>query len=251
MRLSHRPGFHRRGERLLWLLAVVLAVAACGDDDGTVVPGPCNQCEVFIPASRDNTLYEPDGNRSNGVGSEMFIGLSGLTPPYIRRALVAFDVRAYVPSGATVDSVRLSVTMITGAIIPSRVRLYRVLDDWGEGASNADGLPGGAQAAPGDATWTARLWPDSLWSLPGGDFVAVPSGSTDVAGAIVEYVFNTTPQMVADVQAWLDDPASNFGWLIRGNENAAVPGSLKSFATHQNPETGRRPQLQVFYRTSP
>lgn len=231
------------------LLAAMVAGTGCSDDDEPVVPAPCNQCAIAIPAAQDNTLYEPDGDRSNGVGAEMYVGLSNDAQPQIRRALVGFDVHAYVPTGATVDSVRLTVTTITGSLTPYRARLYRLSRDWGEGASNAAGQPDGAQAAPGDATWTDTFWPDSTWASPGGDFVSVPSGSTDVAGAITTSTFQTTPQMVADVQAWLDDPASNFGWLIRGNENGALSGSLKGFGTQQNPDTQRRPSLKIFYRT--
>jgi len=239
----------RRSHWPLVILPLLLAPISCSDDTNPVVPAPCNQCSVYIPAALDNTLYAPDGDRSNGVGTEMFVGLSAVAPARVRRALVGFDVYGYVPAGATVDSVRLSLTAITGSLTPYRARLYRLVRDWGESASNATLQPDGAPAAPGDATWTNRFWPDSTWSSPGGDFVSVPSGSTDVAGAIVRYTFNTTPQMVTDVQAWLDDPSINFGWIITGNENAALSGSLKGFGTHQNPDPERRPSLEVFYRT--
>lgn len=38
--------------------------------------------------------------------------------------------------------------------------------------------------------------------------------------------------MVADVQGWLDNPASNFGWLVKGNE--ARPTTAKRFNSRQN-----------------
>jgi hypothetical protein len=230
---------------LLLLLAGTLIFTACSDDDDDPVePTPCNQCVISMPAAQDNTLYQPDPDRSNGIGQEMFIGLD---TGNIRRAVVAFNVHAYIPPGSTVDSVRVFVTTITGTPVTFRVWLHRLNKDWGEGASRPSSEPAGAQAAPGDATWTHTFWPDSTWVSAGGDFATVPSGSTDVAGAIVRYAFNTTPSLVADVQAWLDDPSTNFGWVIRGNET--LPGSLKSFGTQQNAVTERRPSLQVFYRT--
>jgi len=232
---------------LIVLAGILLFTFCSDDDDDPVEPTPCNQCVVSIPAAQDNTLYEPDGNRSNGNGEQMFIGLNNDLPPGIRRAVVSFNVHAYVPAGSTVDSVRVFVTTIAGTVFTYRSRLHRLLADWGEGASTPSREQDGAQAAPGDATWLNTFWPDSTWTRAGGDFVAVPSGSTDVAGAIKRYTYNTTPQMVADVQGWLDDPASNFGWLISGNE--FLPGSLKSLGTQQNKVTERRPSLQVFYRT--
>jgi len=230
----------------LIVLVGLLVFAACSDDDDPTEPTPCNQCVISMPASQDNTLYQPDGNRSNGIGEQMFIGVD---TGNIRRAVVAFNVHAYVPPGSTVDSVRVFFTTITGSSITYRTGLHRVLKDWGEGASRPSNEANGAQAAQGDATWTHSMWPDSAWAAPGGDFIVLPSGSANVAGAIVRYTFNTTPALTADVQSWLDDPSTNFGWLIMGNENPANPGTLKSFGTQQNVATDRRPSLQVFYRT--
>ena len=48
--------------------------------------------------------------------------------------------------------------------------------------------------------------------------------------------------MASDVQNWLDNPATNFGWIVVGNE--AVPRA-KRFDTRENPIVGRRPQLTI------
>ena len=50
--------------------------------------------------------------------------------------------------------------------------------------------------------------------------------------------------MVADVQAWVSDPARNFGWVIRGNE--ATAGRAQRFNTREN--TSNPPQLTVIYQ---
>lgn len=56
----------------------------------------------------------------------------------------------------------------------------------------------------------------------------------------------TGPGLVADVQAWLDDPATNFGWLIKGNE-FNFP-TTKRFDTREN-APGVRPTLTVEFAT--
>ena len=50
--------------------------------------------------------------------------------------------------------------------------------------------------------------------------------------------------LVADVQAWVSNPASNFGWVIRGNEITA--GSAQRFNSREN--SSNPPQLTVTYQ---
>src|SRR5437660_1104037 len=79
---------------------------------------------------------------------------------------------------------------------------------------------------------------------PGGDFAATVSGSKQVGGA------GTSPSwtgagLVTDVQGWLANSATNFGWIVVGNESA--PGTAKEFASRENPTTTTRPTLLVNY----
>jgi hypothetical protein len=57
------------------------------------------------------------------------------------------------------------------------------------------------------------------------------------------YTWGSTPQMVADVQNWLNNPTNNFGWLVLGNE--AVTGSAKRFASNDNPASAEQPALTI------
>ena len=77
----------------------------------------------------------------------------------------------------------------------------------------------GVQSEINDATWIHTFYNTSFWTTPGGDFSSTPSATTTVGGA------NSTPTwsgsgLVADVQAWVSNPASNFGWVIRTNETS-------------------------------
>jgi hypothetical protein len=55
--------------------------------------------------------------------------------------------------------------------------------------------------------------------------------------------------MVADVQLWLDAPATNFGWLIKGNESGSKTASR--FNSKGNSNISSRPVLRVTYTETP
>ena len=56
-----------------------------------------------------------------------------------------------------------------------------------------------------------------MWTNAGGDFVAAANAATSVGG-LGKYEWSSD-QMNADVQAWLGDAATNFGWILIGNES--------------------------------
>lgn len=198
---------------------------------------------------QDNTLYEipdrsPDGIAppSNGAGSYLFAGriLTG----DLRRALIAFDVAGSLPSGASVTEVTLTLQMSKTIAGSTTVEVHRLLSDWGEGDSDAGGEEGaGTSAQPGDATWIHTFYPSSSWLTPGGDFVGAASSSVTVGGD-GNYTWPSTPDLVADVQSWLDSPSTNFGWLVMGNEFTAP--SAKRFNSREN-GTGV-PTLTITYQ---
>ena len=207
--------------------------------------------QVTLTSSKDNTLYESvTGSISNALGQGMFAGNTGSGS--IRRALVAFDIAASVPSGAMINDVTRTLTMNRTPDNTARTTtLHKVLADWGQGGSNAgDAMDGaGALATVGDPTWLHTFFPNSNWSAVGGDFSPVASASVSV-GANGTYTWGSTPQMVADVQSWLDDQPSNFGWLLKGIETA--PTMAKRFATRENSTASSRPSLVIdFTNTTP
>jgi hypothetical protein len=199
---------------------------------------------------RDNTLYEvilqaPDGEipPSNGAGDFFFAGLTNFTGES-RRGLLAFDVAGAIPAGSLVTDVTLTLEMSRTISGPTTVELHRVSSDWGEGTSDAPGQEGtGAPATDGDATWFHTFYPSSLWSTDGGDFLSTVSAAQTVGGE-GPYTWGSTPEMVADVQSWLDEPATNFGWLVMGDEQ--MTPSAKRFNTREN-GTGA-PQLTVTFQ---
>ncbi|MBK9128461.1 MAG: DNRLRE domain-containing protein [Phycisphaerales bacterium] len=201
--------------------------------------------QVQLSAAKDNTLYQDNtGGLSNGVGENIFAGrtFSGS----LRRAVIAFDLSS-IPAGSTINSVELRLFMNKTRVAGAAVRVHRLLGDWGEGASDADGEEGaGGPAAPGDATWIHRFYDTQFWSGPGGDFAASPSATTTVT-FLGSYNWSG-PGMVADVQGWLDNPGSNFGWILIGPENVQ---SAKRFSSRESLVASDRPRLTVNFTPPP
>jgi hypothetical protein len=125
------------------------------------------------------------------------------------------------------------------------VELHKLLADWGEGTSVAPGEEGeGAPATTNDATWRHRFFDTIFWTAEGGDFSATVSASQSV-GAVGMYTWSSS-QMVADVQSWLNDPATNFGWLVLGDESEIA--TAKRFDTR---ESASPPVLTIQFRPAP
>lgn len=199
---------------------------------------------LHLTAVRDNTLWnDAAGAVSNGSGPVMIVGRSGGTSTApIRRGLVRFDLAAALPAGSVIHSAQLVLANPSGNVGPRNVRVHRVLADWGEGTSNTSSGQG-APAQPGDATWLQRFYPGSPWSTAGGDFSATVSTvlAVDPLGL---HTWPSTPQVVSDVQGWLDSPASNFGWLLKLDaEN--VSQSTKVFGTRESLDPAEWPTLIV------
>jgi hypothetical protein len=210
------------------ILAMVIAPACLGD-------------MVSIGSSRDNTLYETaDGSLSNGAGQHFFAGETALAE--LRRGLLYFDIASAIPNGATITDVTLTLNMSRTIVGDTNVGLHSALADWGEGTSDASGQEGGgAPASPGDATWIHTFSPGSLWATAGGDFDPVATATTIVGG---NGFYNwTSAAMISEIQSWLDNPGSNFGWVVVGEELGTV--SAKRFDTRENPIAQNRPVLQI------
>lgn len=204
---------------------------------------------VNIGPHKDNTLYEdPNGALSNGIGQHIFAGRTGITTNALRRAVLAFDVAGSVPAGATIDSATLTLHLSRapfGATVQN-FELTRLLADWGEGSSDGTFQEGGGAAStPGDATWRHTVFDAQFWSTAGGDFEAAASAVLSVPGTIGFHTWGPTPQMAADVQSWLDNPGTNFGWILTGNEGQLQ--SARRFDSRENLEPTFRPRLTLEY----
>ena len=226
--------------KTLFVLGVAAALASVGT-------GLASAGIVNINPSKDNTLYEydpSDGDKSNALGFHFFAGETGMNE--LRRGVLAFDIAGNIPPGSTITAVSLSLNMSRTPTNTAYVlELHKLLADWGEGTSMAEGEEGdGAPATPNDATWRHRFFDTIFWSTQGGDFSAAASAS-QLVGVVGQYTWSSA-QMVADVQAWLDNPASNFGWLVLGDETAIA--TAKRFDTR---ESASPPMLTIEFIPGP
>jgi len=152
----------------------------------------------------------------------------------VRRGLLQFDLTV-IPPGAVINSVTVRLTAIIK--IPSGAQnstfdLRRMLAPWSES----------------QVTWNQRL-AGTGWANPGAldptDSAPGASSSVLVRG-LGAYTFPSTPALVADVQGWVTDPQSNFGWMLH-SEAEAVPKTARHFATREYPVTNSVPQLIINY----
>jgi spore coat protein A len=202
-------------------------------------PARAVETVVLTPAA-DNTLYEGDGI-SNGSGEGIFSGRNAQPLDSRRRALVRFDLST-IPPGSTIQSASLRLVVAQARSGSHATGAHRVLQSWGEGASIAEGGGGaGALALPGDATWNHRFFDGTLWLTPGGTFEATASATTSV-GASGEFTWSGGA-MATDVQSWVDNPATNFGWLLRGNESTTA--TARRFHSRESASIASRPRLTV------
>ena len=85
------------------------------------------------------------------------------------------------------------------------------------------------------------FFPSSPWGTPGADFAAASSADVFVDLGFGTFVWSTD-EMVADVQSWVDDAGSNFGWAILGD---GPDGSAKRFGSREHLDPDTRPVLTV------
>ena len=222
----------KRRSTCLALVPLILLAKLLGADEVTLAP------------NKDNTIFESDtGGLSNGSGQFLFAGRSGQSSGSIRRALLAFDLSS-IPAEGVVTAVRLTMNMSKTVGGATSVSLHQVLREWGEGSSNASDRGGGQGTASstGDATWIHTSFDSGTWSSPGGDFATTASSSLEISSP-GSYTWSSTPQLVADVQGWIANGSSNFGWIVIGDESAAR--TAKRFDSREHGTASVRPQLVV------
>lgn len=228
------------GGVFLLMFGLLFASATVGASDQ---PSKGIRQTITLVAVRDNTLYQSAaGTVSNGAGAHFFVGQT--QNGQVRRGVVAFDVAEALPSGATVVSATLSLSMSKTRGGETAVSLHTIQQDWGEGSSNADSNEGaGALATTGDATWFHTFFDTNTWSQPGGDFDEIPLATTMVGGN-GRYQWHSV-ELTEAVTSWYTHPLDNFGLMLIGDKDTS--GSAKRFDTRENPTPANHPTLTIAY----
>jgi hypothetical protein len=220
---------------------LLLALAFCTMPAGAVL-------FTNLP-SADTTLIEIAPTNNNG-GQAWVLAGKIQNDVYRNRALFKFDL-TNVPTHALILSVALNIEVTRVPDEPpvnSTFGLRRMLRPWGEGDKVATGLnpPGqGRPATAGEATWLCAFFPTNEWTDPGGaagvDFSSTES-SFEFIGGLGSYRFPSTPELVADVQDWVNYPETNFGWLLLSNDEITILTSRR-FASREDPDAP--PTLEI------
>jgi hypothetical protein len=204
---------------------------------------------TLVPAA-DTSLIEVAPTNNNGGQEWLLCGRTQNGPR--NRALFRFDL-SNIPTGAVIQyaALTLEVTRVPDEPpVNSTFGLHRMLRPWGEGNKAATGAtpPGrGLPADPGEATWLSAFHPTNAWSAPGAaegaDFSSVESSFQFITG-VDTYLFDSTPELVGDVQDWVNHPESNYGWLLLCNDEGSI-FSARRFASREDPNAP--PQLVIEY----
>ena len=208
-----------------------------------------------LQPSADTTLVEVEPDKA--LGGADFFNAGTAANSSRNRALLFFDLTGLIPVGAQITSVLLSMDVVRQPVadsVSSSFSLRRVFTAWGEGTVyQEDPLsPGkGGPAESGDATWNHRFYNDTAWSSPGGaagvDFSTEISSSTIVYGLGDLVMFENTPELVSDVEFWMEHPELNFGWMLM-TESEAQRRTARSFASR---ESGYGPTLIIDFVVVP
>ena len=154
---------------------------------------------------------------NNGSATTINASASGST-----QGLISFDLST-IPVGSTITSVQLTFTSASSLGLLPSVNLYKMLASW-TSAANWNSFGGGGinhngtdAASSSDASWGALI---------------TVGGTATFSSA----------NMATTVQSWVNNPSTNYGWMLQGGglANASFYSSDSSTASY-------RPQLSVTY----
>ena len=226
---------------LLSFLPLLIAAPLCRADTVTVL----SSAGVFLDGVAGNQDVNNMQDSNNGLLETLVAGaLNAAAGGASRRILYKFDLTAQIPSNAIVTAASVNVTVVPNfppSPQASTFDLRRLLEDWTES----------------EATWNSRMVTPVIvpWETPGaiGALDSVSTASSTIAvgtGSVQQtYTFASTTQLVADVQAWVANPGTNFGWLLI-SEGEAVLETARHFTCGRFSDTNVVPMLMVTFTAS-
>lgn len=192
-------------------------------------------------AGLDTWLNQSNVNRNYGTSTVMYAGYNGSGNRM--RSLLQFDISS-MPGGATITGATVSLQCDWADSSTSLdLSFHRALTQWYEGLQSA-GTPGAGEDA---STWSYRNYNGSVaWGAAGGqsgtDYAASATAAMAVAGAGAY----SRDGLTADVEAWYEGTASNYGWVLLGVESGGA-NTYKSFRTSDFGTAAQRPKLSIEY----
>jgi hypothetical protein len=217
-----------RAFRGAWWLLLVCSLEAGASDS------------IYLAPSADTSLLE--AFPTHNFGGQTYFN-AGTTQNYTKnRGLLKFDVAGQLPPHAKIVSAALTLDVQhtpSDGDSPSTFELHRMLRDWGEGTKTGSPPSLGAEATLNEANWLYRFAETTnTWGIGGGqpevDFSSVSSADQFVYGSLFSpYTFESNPEIVSDVQSWLDQPTNNFGWMLL-TQDESLNFSARRFSSRES-----------------
>jgi hypothetical protein len=177
----------------------------------------------------------PTTNRSTDIALQV----GTVTANNAFRSLIAFDISS-ISAGSTINTTTCSLyefLVNAGNVAVGDGNFHRVLQNWVEA----------------EATWniysTGNNWATAGCGGDGTDRVATASATVSLDGtASSAFIDWAGAGMVADVQAWLDGTASNYGWLFECPAKERLSLRARNvFYSSDHTTAGERPKLVIEY----
>jgi hypothetical protein len=198
---------------MIWSAALLTASAA----QATTI--------ILIPIA-DTSLRNNSGDVTFGDSNPLLGGVSKEPFTVTNRILLKFDLSG-IPTNATVTGVSLATAIFRSNTGPADYDLNRLLVDWSEEA----------------ATWGNRK-ASTPWNIGGGQSGIEYVATASVTAPIDDGMFSSAG-MVSDVQLWLKNPGTNFGWIM--SATGEPQGTGKQLGSR---ESSQPPILTVDYTLS-
>ncbi len=145
------------------------------------------------------------------------------------RGLIQFDLAAYTGQTVTSATLYMNVEKADGGA-GTVVEAYKILSAWEEGTGTA---------GSGTSNWEEAS-SATAWTTPGGDFSTTVEGTID-ASSLGYHTMDLPPSLI---QYWIDNPASNFGVLLKSTGSNSDKHT--EFNTFDGP-ANTRPYLELTF----
>ncbi len=127
--------------------------------------------------------------------------------------LIHYDISS-IPKGMRITNAELVLPIYTYSPADTRFFIYRVLADWGNGASYKYRYNTPEKKVP--------------WSMPGARGGSTDRATGSTASARVKAAVPVTLNVTSDIEMWYTKAAPNNGWMITVEE----PSAMVAFYSH-------------------
>lgn len=208
------------------------------------VPSAEAAASVVFSNGEDNQITGTTGNDMlwNRGGFDTIAAGRGGNSSVLQRSLIKFDL-SNIPAGSTVSSAALLLTCVGEfSSTDYAITAYPLSRSWSEGTAAV-----GTYVLNTNATWTHSNYP-TTWGTPGADNTSSDRGPNSIGTAIVTNCVNASvsiPINTATIEGWINNPATNYGILLKGDETQN--NTIKNFASSEHATVSYHPQLSIVY----